>query len=177
MSNEEHVMQCPDCGHDVLRPSQSRCTECGLQWDDWLDEHAMHVRLRARDWLLLFVFLPVVASIPPLLTGRGAITGARTFEASYLLTIPGFVGIVYLAWRYASPFVWRWGRSARSLRGGIVRRPHAAGCIAAFCLLLVMQVLLYLVVIRIGFVAFVEPLRPNPTPLPLVNPPSVKEAA
>ncbi len=99
---------------------QERCTECGLQWDDWLDRACDRIRMRTRDWLLLFVIFPVVAAIPPLLVGRGAIMGARTFEASYYLTIPAFAGMVVL----------------------------------------------YLVVIRLGFVFFVEPLRPVPQQVP-----------
>lgn len=174
MSAQEQTVRCPDCGHGVLRPSQERCTECGLQWDGWLDQSVSRVMLRGRDWLLLLVVLPCVAAIPPLMTGRGAITGARSFEASYLLTIPGFVGIIYLSWRYALPLAWRFGRQSRIRRDGIVRRPGIVGCIAAFFLLLLLQVILFLVVIRLGFVYFVEPLRTIPPPrtvddVPLFN--------
>ena len=110
MTGQERTITCPDCGHGVLRPTQDRCTECGLQWDDWLDREGRRLSLHWRDWLLLLVVFPIIASVLPLLSGRGAITGARTFEASYLLTIPGFAGILYLSWRYARPMVWLFGR-------------------------------------------------------------------
>lgn len=164
MTGQERTITCPDCGHGVLRPTQDRCTECGLQWDDWLDREGRRLSLHWRDWLLLLVVFPIIASVLPLLSGRGAITGARTFEASYLLTIPGFAGILYLSWRYARPMVWLFGRRGRTRSGGVVRRPRRAGLVLSFFLLLLMQIVLYLVAIRMGFVYFVEPLRPTPPP-------------
>lgn len=164
MTDQKRTITCPDCGHGVLRPAQDRCTECGLQWDDWLDRDGNGLALHARDWFLLLLVFPIIASVLPLLSGRGAITGARTFEASYLLTIPGFVGILYLSWRYALPMAWRFGRRARA-RGAAVRLPQSRARFLAFLLLLVAQVVLYLVVIRMGFVFFVEPLRSIPPPI------------
>ena len=164
MSSQERTIRCPDCGHGVIRPAQDRCTECGLQWDKELDIQANRLSLQARDWLLLLVVFPILASALPLLAGRGAITGARTFEASYLLTIPGFAGILYLSWRYARPLIWLFGRQARVRRGGVVRKPQAVGIFLAFLALLLLQIVLYLAAIRMGFVFFVEPLRPVPAP-------------
>lgn len=160
MTVPERTISCPDCGHDVRRPTQDRCTECGLQWNDWLDRESGRIRMRTRDWLLLLVVFPVVAAVPPLLVGRGAIMGARTFEASYYLTIPGFAGIIVLSWFYAQPITWWIGRRGRTNRDGVHHPPRVGARVVAFMLLFLMQVVLYLVVIRMGFIFFVEPLRP-----------------
>lgn len=167
MTAPELMKTCPDCGHEVRRPTQDRCTECGLQWDDWLDRESDRIRMRTRDWLLVLVVFPVIAAIPPLLVGRGAIMGARTFEASYYLTIPAFAGIIVLSWFFARPVVWWIGRRGRTRRDGVARPPGVSARVAAFMLLFLVQVVLYLVVIRLGFVFFVEPLRPVPQQAPL----------
>ena len=130
-----------------------------------MEDERVRLRMSGMDWLLLLVLCPVVISIAPLLTARGAITGARTFESSYLLTIPGFIGICFLSTWYARPVAWRLGRRRRQ-RAGETVRPAKPAVVFAFLLLLIGQVLLYLALIRIGFVFLVEPLRP---PLPGAN--------
>ena len=153
---------CPDCGHPVLRPGQDQCSECGLRWDGWIDRHASSLLITRSTWLIILVVLPLGFSVLPLLTARGAVVGARTFEASYLLTIPGFAGILFLSGYYARAIGWRLARR----RG--VRRPDPAGdrrpspgwWLLGFLLLALLQSVLFLVVLRLGFVVFVDPLRP-----------------
>ncbi len=162
MSSPDDIVTCPDCGYQLRRPEQDRCAECGLRWNDWMDSRARRIRMQGRDWFLLFVVFPIMASIPPLLTARGAVTGARTFESSYLLTIPGFAGILFLAWWYATPVLWRVTRSRRGASGAVSRPPSRVGSVAVFFLLLLLQVFLFLAAIRLGFMLFVQPLRPPP---------------
>jgi len=176
MSGVDRMMTCPDCGHDVLRPSQDRCTECGLQWEPWLDHEGVTLGLRMKDWFLLLILFPIIASILPILSGRGAIMGARSFEASYLLTIPGFAGIIYLSFRYAKPLAWRCMRRSRQ-RTGTTSHPGIGRWLPAMILLLFIQVLVYLVVIRLSFVFFIEPLRPKPPTSVQSSSASVDEAS
>ena len=147
---------CPICGHAVLRPDQARCSECGLAWDDWVDRHAPRLSMGRSTWLLLLLVLPVVFSVLPLLTARGAVVGARTFEASYLLVIPGFIGILFLSVYYARAVGWRLARR----RSGNAAPPSLLWLVIGFLLLLVLQVLVYFLMVRIGFYLFVHPLRP-----------------
>ena len=149
---------CPICGHPVLRPEQEACSECGLPWADWLDHDAPKLRMRRRTWLLLLFVFPLIFAIPPLLTARGAIMGARTFEASYLLTLPGFAGIIFLGLYHARAVGWRLARLGSRSRAS--RPPSLLWSIAGFLVLLVLLVLIYFVLIRLGFFWFVHPLRP-----------------
>ena len=113
---------------------------------------------------MLLVFFPLIFSIPPLLTARGAIIGAMTFEASYLLTIPGFAGILFLASFYARAFGWRLARRFRSDPQDLERlrtvQPSRVWTLIGFLLLLLTLILIYFVMIRLGFYWFVHPLRP-----------------
>jgi hypothetical protein len=166
MSPADHLVSCPDCGYQLHRPAQDRCTECGLRWADWMDSHEKRVRMRVYDWLLLLLVFPIMASIPPLLTARGAITGARTFESSYLLTLPGFAGIVFLSWWYSAPVFWRMTRARRSAAETVPLPPSRIGGLIVLLLLMLLQAFLFLAVIRLGFIVLVQPLRPpSPTSL------------
>lgn len=110
---------------------------------------------------MLLVVFPLIFSIPPLLTARGAVVGARTFEASYLLTIPGFAGILFLAGFYARPVGWRLARRFRSgFRNGLRPAPPSRlWSLIGFLLLSLMLILIYFAMIRLGFYWFVHPLR------------------
>ena len=162
MKPTDQLVTCPDCGYRLHRPSQDRCNECGLLWADWMDSGRRRIRMGSRDWLLLLLVFPVLASIPPLLTARGAVTGAMTFESSYLLTIPGFAGIIFLSWWYAAPVLWRVTRSKRSAAVEVPEPPARVGGVLVFLLLCLVQAFLFLAVIRVGFVLFVQPMRPPP---------------
>ena len=109
-------------------------------------------------WVLLLVVFPLVFSLAPLLTARGAVMGARTFEASYLLTLPGFAGILFLGFYYARPVGWRLARLAVPSREP--RPPSRFWTCIGFVVLLTLLVLIYFVMIRLGFAWFVDPLRP-----------------
>lgn len=84
--------------------------------------------------------------------------GARTFEASYLLTLPGFAGIIFLGLYYAPAVGWRLARLGSRSRES--RPPSLLWSIVGFLLLLVLLVLIYFALIRLGFFWFVHPLRP-----------------
>ena len=165
---DRDLQPCPDCGHPLSPTSQLRCTECGLPWADWMSGDRSRLRMTGRDWLLLLVVVPIVVAIPPLLAARGAVTGARTFESSYLLTIPGFAGIGFLAWWYATPVVWWLGR-ARRRRGLEPKRPCRIPRLLCSLVLILGLSFLFLLVIRIGYVLFVQPLRPPPGPVPVLG--------
>ena len=155
---------CPNCGHPVLRPQQRNCSECGLTWSDWIDRHASRLLITRSTWIILLLVLPMVFSILPLLTARGAVVGARTFEASYLLTIPGFAGILFLSSFYARAIGWRLSRWFSADRPSPSPAPEdppsTRWLVLGFLLLAILQALLFMVVVRLGFVLFVDPLRP-----------------
>ena len=155
-------VSCPICGHPVIRPEQSACSECGLFWSDWLDHEAPKLAMGRGTWWLVLVAFPLIFSIPPLLTARGAVMGARTFEASYLLTIPGFAGILFLSFYYARPVGWRLARRRRSEAQSLQRtaRPSRLWSLIGFLLLSLLLILIYFAMIRLGFYWFVHPLRP-----------------
>ena len=154
-------LTCPICGHPIIRPQQGACTECGLLWTDWLDREAPKLAMgRLTWWMLLFVF-PLIFAIAPLMTARGAVMGARTFEASYLLTLPGFAGILFLSGYYARAVGWRFARRAARKRRPLERSspPSILWSVLGFITLLCLLILIYFVMIRLGFFWFVHPLR------------------
>ena len=153
---------CPICGHPVLRPDQDTCAECGLVWDDWIDRNAPKLAMGRLTWWMLLVVFPLVFTLPPLLTARGAVMGARTFEASYLLTIPGFAGICFLGIYYARAVGWRLARRLRRTphQSEGSRPPSILWFILGWVLLTSALILIYFLMIRLGFYWFVHPLRP-----------------
>ena len=155
-------LSCPICGHPIIRPDQDACTECGLVWNEWLDREAPKLAMSRRTWWMLFFVFPLVFAVAPLLTARGAIMGARTFEASYLLTIPGFAGIMFLSGYYARAVGWRLARSTVR-RGDRLQQSNPSSMLwslLGFLVLLCLLILIYFVMIRLGFYWFVHPLRP-----------------